>query len=94
MGVEGELIYTSDSPHEILADLKMKGFDKVAIAGGTQIYSLFLDAGLVTDLYLTVEPVLFGGGTPLLREMDRIDLELIETKPVGTQAVLLHYQVK
>lgn len=92
--IEGQLKYTSDTPQEILAELKVKGFQKVPITGGAQIYSLFLDSGLVTDLYLTVEPVLFGEGIPLAEGMDRVDLELVETKPMGDHATMSHYKVK
>lgn len=92
--IDGELIYTSDSPQQILAELKVQGFNNVAIAGGSQVYSLFLESGLVTDLYLTVEPVIFGDGIPLIGEMDRVDLELIETKQMGEHATMMHYKVK
>lgn len=93
-GIEGELVWTSETPVKILDDLKAKGFEKVAIAGGGEIYSLFLKEGLVTDLYLTFEPVLFGNGTHFANGFDRLDLELIETKPMGEQAIMCHYKVK
>lgn len=92
--IDGELLWTSAEPKEILEDLKARGFEKVAIAGGANIYDLFLSAGLVTDLYLTVEPVLFGKGTPLVRDVDRIDLELVESEKLGEHAMMLHYKVR
>ena len=88
------LEYTLAAPKEILENLKSRGFEKVAIAGGSQIYSLFLKEGLVTDLYLTIEPVLFGDGIPLASEFERIDLDLIESEKMGEQAIMMHYKVK
>ena len=92
--IDEQLLYTDKSPEEIIEYLSNKGFDQVAIAGGAQIYSLFLKSGLVTDLYLTIEPVLFAGGVPLIEGMDRLDLELVEHEALGEQAIMLHYKVK
>ncbi|MDP2631532.1 MAG: dihydrofolate reductase family protein [Candidatus Uhrbacteria bacterium] len=92
-GREGELEYTSASPSEILDDLKVRGFETVVIAGGAQIYSLWLREGLITDLYLTVEPVLFGSGVSLVDNVPAQRLELVSSEPIGSQAVLLHYRV-
>lgn len=92
--IEGKLEWTSQAPEVILENLKTRGYKKVAIAGGGEIYSMFLRAGLVTDLYLTIEPVLFGEGTPFATGFGRINLELVDTKMMGAQAVLLHYKVK
>lgn len=92
--IEGSLQWTSDTPAKILEELQSQGFESVAITGGAEVYSLFLREGLVTDLYLTIEPVLFGNGTSFISDLDRIDLELMETKPMGKQAIMLHYQVK
>lgn len=87
----GILEYTKKSPRELLDDLTSRGFSKVALAGGASVYSEFLKAGLVDELFLTVEPVLFGGGVPLAENFGRVNLELVETMKLGEQAVLLHY---
>ena len=92
--IDEQLLYTDKSPEEIIEYLSNKGFDQVAIAGGAQIYSLFLQAGLVTDLYLTIEPVLFGQGVPLVNGIERLDLELVEHKALNDQSVMLHYKIK
>ena len=91
--IEGSLEYMSGSPEQIIENLKSRGFDKIAIAGGAGVYSQFLQSGLVTDLYLTTEPVLFGQGVPLAENFDRINLELIETKKLGAGSVMNHYRV-
>ncbi len=57
--------FTSATPSAIVADLRARGLRKCALLGGGQIYGAFLDAGVVDGLWLTVEPVIVGGGTPL-----------------------------
>jgi dihydrofolate reductase len=89
IGVE----YTSESPEVLVARLKNEGVESLAIAGGANIYSQFLAAGLITDMYLTIEPVLFGDGVPLASGFGRANLKLVSVSKLGEQAVLLHYQV-
>lgn len=92
--IEGELEYTTKAPHEILKELQERGFDSVVIGGGTSIYSLFLREGLVTDLYLTIESLLFGSGVPLVDNAPQLDLDLQSVEQIGEQSVLVHYKIK
>lgn len=41
------------------------GYKAVALLGGTQTYTFFFEHGLIDELYLTIEPVIFGRGLPL-----------------------------
>ncbi len=86
--------YTNESPEQIIERLKALGIKSVVIAGGGSVYGQFLQAGLVTDLYLTIEPVLFGQTIPLAKGIDRINLRLVDSQPMGDQAIMLHYQPK
>jgi dihydrofolate reductase len=90
---DGTVEYSNLSPRELLDQLAREGVETVAIAGGSSIYSQFLRDGLVTDVFLTIEPVLFGSGVALASGFDRINLRLEEVTRLGDQAVLLHYRV-
>lgn len=89
-----DMIFTDMTPREIVTDAKSRGYEKLALIGGAQIHTLFFEAGLIDEIYLTVEPVLFGGGVPLTGEQSRVNLELLDFEKLGDQAVLLHYKVK
>lgn len=84
---------TNQAPAEVLTQLAAEGFTEVAICGGSSIYTLFLQAGLVDHLYLTVEPVLFGRGVPLLSQAQDLKLSLVQVKNLSDQTVLLEYQL-
>ncbi|MFH0928485.1 MAG: dihydrofolate reductase family protein [bacterium] len=92
--IPGSLEYTVKPFPEILAELEARGFKEVAICGGASVYGAFMKAGLVDELYLTVEPVLFGGGLPLAENFGRINLELLGVEKLGEQSVNLHFKVK
>lgn len=90
----GGVEFTAESPADLIRRLASEGVTRVAVIGGTQVYSAFLNEGLVHELFLTVEPVLFGSGIKLAETNSQIDLELLDSQRLGSQAVLLHYAVK
>lgn len=92
--VEGDVEATSESPQDLIKRLEADGYNSVAICGGAQIYSLFLKEKLVTDLYISVEPIVFGKGVPLFDNIDVTNLKLVEQRPLNDQTVLLHYQTE
>ena len=63
--VPGTVEYTGDTPERIVADLTARGYTEAILAGGAQINALFLEAGLVDEMWLTVEPLVFGAGIDL-----------------------------
>ncbi len=85
---------TSLAPQELIKELEARGFKSVAICGGSQIYSMFMKAGVVDTLYLTIEPHIFGKGIPLFNEDMIFHLKLknvAQSESTGT--LLLEYAV-
>ena len=91
---EGDIETTAEAPEALLKRLAAQGYTSVAVCGGATIHSLFLDAGLVDELYLTIEPVLFGQGVPLFRNPTSTQLELLSCEKLNTHTLLLHYAVQ
>jgi dihydrofolate reductase len=90
---EDSQIYTTNlPPHELLSLLKPHT-QEVAICGGTSIYTQFLKANLVDTIYLTVEPILFGTGTPLFDKQIEAKLQLESAKNLNPNTLLLTYKV-
>jgi len=56
---------TNAAPEVLVAELVAQGVSQLAVCGGASIYQQFLAAGVVTKIYLTVEPILFGSGIKL-----------------------------
>ena len=88
-GMEG-VEFSCSTPGQILKDLASRGYESVAITGGAGVYSMFLKEKLITDVFLTIEPILFGNGISLAETFDDVKLELVEVKMLGEQSVLLH----
>jgi len=85
---------TDLAPKDLLEKLQNEGVSEVAICGGSSIYDMFLAADVVTDVYLTIEPLIFGEGISLIRSDAKIRLNLEEVKNLNDNTLLLHYKVK
>lgn len=84
---------TSENPSALIERLEVEGIKSVAICGGAQIYDMFLRAGVVTEIYLTVISKLFGQGIPLFSSSIDQNLELMSTDTLDKGAVLLHFKI-
>ncbi|HSY53692.1 MAG TPA: dihydrofolate reductase family protein [Opitutaceae bacterium] len=88
------LEFSSDPPKKILTGLSARGYARCVLLGGAQVHGLFLAAGLVDEAWLTIEPVLFGGGTPLLAARVDVRLELLASEKLNAAGtLLLRYRV-
>ena len=63
--IPGIVEYTNKSPQEIVAGLEARGYSEAVMAGGAAANALFLKAGLVDEIWLTIEPLIFGTGIGL-----------------------------
>lgn len=92
--IEGEHVETtSEDPRKLIERLEREGAQSLAVCGGAAINTLFVRAGVVDELYLTVEPILFGMGVPLFNESLSNRLTLLENRPLSEHTILLRYAV-
>ena len=69
------------------------GRDMHAVGGATLVSSL-MNAGLVDEIRLVVQPIVLGRGKPLFKDVkERHALTLLEAKPLTASAVSLRYSV-
>lgn len=85
---------TQKEPGDLLRDLESRGYKEVAICGGSTIYTMFMEAGLVDKLYLTIEAVVFGSGMTIFnKKLIAKKLKLVSMQKLGEETVLLEYDV-
>jgi dihydrofolate reductase len=85
---------TSEDPAQLVKRLAGEGYEQIAVCGGASIYSLFMNAGIVDELYLTVVPKLFGTGVALFKDTLDKDLSLVSIQKLDGNTLLAHYTVK
>ena len=80
-------------PADLMASLEGEGWSRAYIDGGRLVQS-FLREGLVSDLIITVVPVLIGEGIRLFGELNRdVDLELMEHTAFKSGLVQSRYRI-
>ncbi len=65
------------------------------LVGGVDLPSQLIALGLVDEFYFVVHPVLAGDGRRLLESInlpEKLKLKLVESRPLGSGCVALHYQ--
>jgi len=91
---QSNVVFTDKTPQAIVAQLEGQGYSEAVIIGGTATVSEFMKARLVNELILVVEPVLFGAGLPLLKDVDHeTKMSLLDVKKLNDHTVQLHYRL-
>ncbi|MDO8620067.1 MAG: dihydrofolate reductase family protein [bacterium] len=88
-----DTFYFHGTPRELLNHCAKCRWNRVVIAGGTSIYQWFLKHKLVDEMYITVEPIVFGSGKPFLAEGSFAEnWTLVSVKKLNKSGtLLLHY---
>lgn len=87
------LVYTNNTPEQILLDLEKEGYTSVALAGGAQINTLFAMRNCIDEVIITIAPRVFGSGLRLFTEPLDLRLQLLSTEILEENYVMMHYQV-
>ena len=95
VNIPGAVEYTTATPAAIAADLAGRGFARAILVGGAQVNALFLAADLVDEIWLTVEPIIFGQGVALFAgvALDR-RARLLSLTPLNADAFQVRYRLR
>ncbi len=86
----GQLEFTAEKPREFIARLESQGFTQMLLVGGASVNTQFLEEKLVDELWLTVEPKIFGNGKTLTLPVNfDISLKLTASEKLNKQGTLL-----
>jgi dihydrofolate reductase/SAM-dependent methyltransferase len=90
-----EVVYLSGEAGDVANKIFEMGYHKIALIGGPKTNYEFLKNNLVDDIYITVEPKMFGRGKHLnIQEELGCSLYLLDSKRMNSQGtMLLHYKV-
>jgi dihydrofolate reductase len=91
----GLVEFTRESPGQLVTRFKKEGEERILIVGGAKIATSFLKQGLIEELWLTIEPKIFGIGSNFVTsEKLDIDLKLLSCITANSRGTLItKYQV-
>ncbi len=92
--VEGQLEFSNKSPKQMIPNLEKKGFNQLLFLGGAESANAFFRDSLIDELWLTLEPKIFGEGNGLVNQTLEVNLKLKNIRKLNAQGtLLLKYQV-
>jgi dihydrofolate reductase len=90
-----EAVLVGEDAAGFVRRLKAEPGGGILVMGGGELGSALLEAGLVDEIGFSIHPVLLGGGVPAFAAFGRrIALELIETRALARECVLVRYRVR
>jgi dihydrofolate reductase len=93
--IDGSLEFSSETPTNLAARLSKK-YKRMLLVGGATTSARFLKEELIDEIYLTIEPKVFGTGIPLFAEGSfEADFRLLSIERLNKKGtILLKYKVK
>src|SRR5690348_10269541 len=67
--VPEQIEFTNESPVELTARFKSKGYKQMVVVGGAHVATSFLKEQLIDELWLTLEPKVFGTGGNFVKDV-------------------------
>ncbi len=88
--VPGQLEFTSEPPVDLTARFRSKGHKQMLVVGGPHVATSFLKEQLIDELWLTIEPKIFGTGGNFATDVNLdISLRLLHFEKVNEKGTLI-----
>ena len=88
--VAGQMEFNNESPEVLISRLEKMDYKQMLLVSGGRVATSFFKAKLIDELWITIEPKIFGTGEPLVQdEKLDINLQLISMEKLNEQGTLL-----
>lgn len=92
--IPNQLEFTNENPKSLIKRLEKEGFAEAYHVGGAGSASAFFKEKLITNIYQTIEPKIFGVGVGIVDGEFEIDLKLESLEQLNQKGtILLKYAV-
>jgi len=94
--VSGQLEFTNEKPKDLLSRFEKLGYKQMLLVSGGKLATSFFEENIIDELWLTIEPKIFGTGEPLVENKNfDINLRLLSIEKLNKQGtIVLKYEVK
>lgn len=95
--VESELCtYINVENADLQELMEERGYETIGVVGGNSVYNYLAEQGLIDEIYITIEPIVFGNGLPFFDTQlpEWLEFSLQSSKQLNERgSMLLHYTV-
>lgn len=85
--------WVSGEVEKVIADLEKEGYKSAILGGGTFLNTQFLKKKLIDEIWLTIEPKIFGDGLGVFGGDFDQDLKLLNVEKINDNSVVMKYEV-
>jgi len=85
--------WVSGDEEKVLGELRKMGYDSAVLGGGAFLNSQFLKKKLIDEIWLTIEPKIFGDGLGIFGGDFDQDLKLVSVEKINDDSVVVKYAV-
>ena len=85
--------WVKGEPENVLQELERDGYESAILGGGAFVNGMFLEKKLIDEIYITVEPKIFGDGLSLFKGDFNFDLKLMDAEKINENSIVLKYKV-
>jgi dihydrofolate reductase len=87
-------VFLDPYPIKVVQYLESQNIEKAVIIGGSKINSLFLEANLVDEIFVTISPHIFGNGIRIFGNSTLdVKMELKTFEKISDSELLLNYRI-
>lgn len=85
-----KLLYVNPNNVDIVELMNENSYKNVCVLGGSKTYSYFLEKDLLDELFITIEPIIFGKGISLFeKEIPEKKFKLVSTEKLNDKGTIL-----
>lgn len=77
---------------DTMKEIKRQPGKDLALFAGANITASFMQAGLIDEYRMIVNPVVLGSGKPLFNKIPRVPLRLVKSQTFACGNIILYYQ--
>jgi dihydrofolate reductase len=85
--------WVSGDEEKVLGELESMGYKSAILGGGAFLNSQFLQKKLINEIWITIEPKIFGDGLGVFGGDFDQDLKLISLEKINENSVVMKYEV-
>ncbi|MEM1309742.1 MAG: dihydrofolate reductase family protein [Cyanobacteria bacterium P01_H01_bin.153] len=77
----------------VIAAVERQGFCRIWVVGGGRVASEFMNRSLISEVILTIAPIILGDGISLYQDIATQKLQLINMRSLSAGLAELHYRL-
>lgn len=90
---QDNIMWVSGKVKPVLSKLEKLGYKSAVLGGGAFLNTLFLKEKLINEIYISINPKIFGNGISLFNDEFDVNLKLVDIIKLNKDAFVVRYKI-